>query len=280
MSVSVEKFTTLENRMDAMMSMMEKLMNASAPSASAPASGKSGKAKKERKAKDPSAPKRPPTAWALLCASLTPRVTALYKSMFADEKVPRGLHMSVCGLLKTRSQAESATDANISDAISFLRENPDYKSNTQTTRAAKSVASDTGSVASAAAPSEKPKRVLSDEQKQKMAEGRARKAAEKKAAAAASAPVAPVASAPVAAPVAAAPVVPSVAAVVDSSEWKGVFLKGKRYLYNPSNNHCYHREADGSQGDWAGIINIASKSIDDSVPEPVDDDEELDLDDE
>jgi hypothetical protein len=48
-----------------------------------------------------------------------------------------------------------------------------------------------------------------------------------------------------------------------------MILKGKRYLWNALNNHCYHREEDGTQGDWAGILDLSTKTIK-MVPEPED----------
>lgn len=48
-----------------------------------------------------------------------------------------------------------------------------------------------------------------------------------------------------------------------------LILKGKRYLWNPLNNHCYHREEDGTQGDWAGLLDVKTKTIK-MVPEPED----------
>ena len=51
---------------------------------------------------------------------------------------------------------------------------------------------------------------------------------------------------------------------------------GARYFVNMENGHAYHRLADGSQGEWAGIFKRDPKPrIDDSVPEPVADDGEL-----
>ena len=114
---------------------------------------------------------------------------------------------------------------------------------------------------------EKPKRVISDEQKAKMKAGRERAAAAKKAAAAGSAPVAE-APAAVAAPVSA----PAAVAEAEAEEWKSIKLKTgsgfQLYLWNPANNHCYNRESDGGQGEWAGVFNPKTKTIDSSVPEP------------
>ena len=44
---------------------------------------------------------------------------------------------------------------------------------------------------------------------------------------------------------------------------------GARYFVNMENGHAYHRLADGSQGEWAGLFKRDPKPrIDDSVPEP------------
>ena len=130
------------------------------------------------------------------------------------------------------------------------------------------------SEAAAEPAAEKPKRVISDEQKAKMKAGRERAAAAKKAAAAGSAPVAE-APAAVAAPVSAP--APAAVAEAEAEEWKSIKLKTSTghqlYLWNPANNHCYNRESDGGQGEWAGIFNPKSKTIDASVPEPSDDED-------
>lgn len=54
--------------------------------------------------------------------------------------------------------------------------------------------------------------------------------------------------------------------------WKPIKVKDGAggfniYLWNPENNHCYHRDSDGSQGDWAGIYDHAKKTVT-SAPEP------------
>ena len=69
-------------------------------------------------------------------------------------------------------------------------------------------------------------------------------------------------------------------AAADSSpadEFKGVMLGGNRYLVNLKTGHCYRREKDGSQGDWAGLFHRTGGPkngpwIDESVAEPTDDD--------
>jgi hypothetical protein len=103
--------------------------------------------------------------------------------------------------------------------------------------------------ASAEKPSaERPKKVLSPEHLAKM-QAAAKAAREAKKAAAAPAP-APVAKAP-----------------EPEEEWIRKTISGKKHLWNPSNNHCYRCEADGSQGEWAGLYDPKSGKIDDSVEE-------------
>lgn len=62
-----------------------------------------------------------------------------------------------------------------------------------------------------------------------------------------------------------------------ADEFKGVMLGGNRYLVNLASGHCYRREKDGSQGDWAGIFHRTGGPkngpwIDETVAEPTDDD--------
>ena len=55
--------------------------------------------------------------------------------------------------------------------------------------------------------------------------------------------------------------------------WKPIIIKGKTYLCN-SEFHLYTKGAEqGTLGDWAGIFVQAEDRIDDSAPEPVQDDE-------
>lgn len=230
-------------------------LSGSPVSLSAPSGGGKG-GKKAKKEKDPSAPKKDPSAWALLCKALNPRVSALYKSTMAVEKVPQGFPMKACGLLKERGQTEDVSDEQIVDAIRYLAENPEHKSKTQTVRKA-SDASESGAAAEAAAAAAP------------AAEAKPKKRAAKKAeAAAATAPAAE----PKAKKAKAAPV-PAPEPEEDEAEEEVVFVKkaigGKKYLWSPQNNHCYTLEADGSQGDWAGILNAATGKID-AVPEPAD----------
>ena len=118
-------------------------------------------------------------------------------------------------------------------------------------------------VAPAPAPvAERAKKVLSPEHKAKMLAGAAAAREAKKAA---SVP-APVAAAPPSAPAEAAAA--DAEAEEEPEEWIRKTISGKKHLWNPANNHCYRCEADGSQGEWAGLYNPKTQKIDDSVAEP------------
>jgi len=107
---------------------------------------------------------------------------------------------------------------------------------------------------------EKPKKVLSPEHLAKMqAAAKASRLKREEAKKASAAKPAPVAAAP-----------PSPPPVEEEEEWIRKTISGKKHLWNPSNNHCYRCEADGSQGEWAGLYNPKTQKIDDSVEEPQD----------
>jgi hypothetical protein len=89
----------------------------------------------------------------------------------------------------------------------------------------------------------------------KMKEGKAAKTA-----AGESAPAVQVAApAPLPAPPAQAP-----------RTFKPVLLQGVRYLVNMNSGHAYHREENGSQGNWAGLFKREPKPyVNTSVPKPL-----------
>ena len=116
------------------------------------------------------------------------------------------------------------------------------------------------------AAAEKPKKVLTPEHKAKMLAGAAAAREAKKAA---SVP-APAAAAPPSAPAEAAAAAEAEEAEEEPEEWIRKTISGKKHLWNPANNHCYRCEADGSQGEWAGLYNPKTQKIDDSVAEPED----------
>jgi chemotaxis protein histidine kinase CheA len=233
------------------------------------ASGKT----KEKKPRKPRNPDAKPNKWILF----TQRVRAVLVG--AGHKLGLEATLFSASLKNKNSDLDSwSDDAILTEFTSFevpvISREPKKKAAKATDAASEQSDSESKP--------QKPKKVLSPEHKAALQEGKKKKAAERKAAASGSAEVSPSASpksAPKAAPApkASAPA-PAPAAAAPASEWKKVTLKGKSYLWNPSNNYTYYREADGSQGDWAGILNSANKTIDTSVPEPLDDGEDFELD--
>jgi hypothetical protein len=122
-------------------------------------------------------------------------------------------------------------------------------------------ASDVEAAPASVSSSEKKKRQWSPEAKLRAAEKRAAKKEVKSAA--------PAASASAAAKVPLPPSPPSSVSALEG--FQRVMLSGSAYWVNLQNGHCYHRLADGSQGDWAGIFSRTPKPhIDSSKPEPSD----------
>ena len=229
----------------------------------------SGKALKEKKARKPRDPDAKPNGWILF--------TSRVRSVLSESGSKLGVEATqFCSSLKTKNaDLDSWTAEAILTEFSSW-EKPEVSKQTAAGKSKGRKGSNASAESAAAASDEpkpeKPKKVLSPEHLAAMAEGRKKKAAEKKAAASApsSAPASPT-------PKVSAPTSATAAPAADS-EWKRFVLKGKAYLWNPSNNHTYFREEDGSQGDWAGIFNPANKSIDASIPEPMEDGEEFELD--
>ena len=131
-------------------------------------------------------------------------------------------------------------------------------------------ASDTEAPAAAAAPSEKPKRVLTDEQKAKMKAGReaakARKAAESGSASASEAPAAAAAEAAASDGEASTsskkrgrPKGSKNKAPATTEEYKPLTLGGKKYLL--SGDRAYDRTEEGTAGAYAGVYDKKTKSI-------------------
>ncbi len=123
-------------------------------------------------------------------------------------------------------------------------------------RKAEKAAAEADKPASEASEAEaKPKRVLTEEQKAKMAAGR-KAAAERrkaeKAAADASLKVE----------------IPPVGQIEDTSHLQPLNLKGRKYVWDTETNGCYKRAADGSKGDWVGVYDPDTKTIDNSVAQP------------
>lgn len=107
-------------------------------------------------------------------------------------------------------------------------------------------------------PAAKPKRVLSDEQKAKMAAGRKaaaeRRKAEKAAAEASGLKVE----------------IPPIPDQEDEGEdsLERLPLKGRQYLRDTKTNGCWLRTADGAKGDWAGVYDPKTRTIDTTADEP------------
>ena len=258
---------------------LEGLVQKSGAVASSVPAGKAGKAKKTPKARDPSAPPKAPNAWILF----TSRVRSVINEsgVLGEKKLGKECTQFCSSLKEENAELDSWAAETIlarfsgwtvpeqskmaAAGISFAKKN----------KGSEAAAPESEAAAEPAAVSEKPKRVISQEQKDKMRLGRERAAAAKKAAAAGSVPVAET-PAPVAA--AAAPVsAPAEAEAEEEEEWMPMKLRAggviKHYLWNPTNNYCYNREPDGGQGEWAGIFNPKTKTIDSSVPEPSEDED-------
>lgn len=263
---------------------------------------KSKRVKKEKKERDPDAEPRAPTEWLIF----TNRVRALLLANGTDKAETGRPLLGFCSdLKKENAEFSSWQDGDIlaryADWTPPVSEPKEKKAKKGS--AAASVASGDAELEEG----DKPKKSsrggwdkLSEEEKEirkaKMKAGREAKKAAKE-----HAPVSPPASPkPVALPAKSAvpdDYVPEWAAGALSGpssskkagasnaapdapkdEFRGVMLNGKRFLVNLATGHAYHREADGSQGDWAGLFSKTPKPhIDDSVPEPGADEEEDEL---
>jgi len=266
-TLSTSQYESIMSKLESLEGLVQK-SDAVAPSVPA---GKAGKAKKTPKARDPSAPPKAPNAWILF----TSRVRSVINEsgVLGEKKLGKECTQFCSSLKEENAELDSWAAETIlarfsgwtvpeqskmaAAGISFAKKNKGSEAAAET-------------AAEPAPAAEKPKRVISQEQKDKMKAGRERAAAAKKAAAAGSAPVA-VAVAETPAPVAAA-AAPVSEAEAEAEEWKSIKLKTgsgfQLYLWNPANNHCYNRESDGGQGEWAGVFNPKTKTIDSSVPEP------------
>lgn len=114
----------------------------------------------------------------------------------------------------------------------------------------------------------KPKRVLSDEQKAKMAAGR-KAAAERRKAEKAAEAAATAAPEPKKVSFAHPPLPPSDDEEQEEEEehLTPIAVKARKYLMNPEHGTCWKRNADGTKGEYAGVYDAESKTIDDSIPE-------------
>ena len=256
---------------------LEGLVQKSGAVAPSVPAGKAGKAKKTPKARDPSAPPKAPNAWILF----TSRVRSVINEsgVLGEKKLGKECTQFCSSLKEENAELDSWAAETILARFSGWTVPEQSKMAAAGISFAKKNKGSEAAVEAAAEPAvapaaEKPKRVISQEQKDKMKAGRERAAAAKKAAAAGSAPVAvAVAETPAPVAAAAAPVsAPAAAEADEEEEWMPMKLRAggviKHYLWNPTNNYCYNREEDGGQGEWAGVFNPKTKTIDSSVPEP------------
>ena len=232
---------------------------------------------KGRKPRDPDAPKKEPNEFALFMK----RINALMKDN--DVKSKASENMQFASYLKNQKPMADWEDEEIlAERESWTKPEVSKQEAEGKSKRKPSVDASAAPAAAPAASAEpaKPKRVISDEQKAKMKAGReaakAKKDAEKAASAAVPAPVAaPAPPAPAPAPA------PAPVAEVVTEQWVRKAFQGKKYLFNPANNHVRQMEEDGSMGAWVGILKDPKKGIiDRSVPEPEDDGEDFELDEE
>jgi len=197
-------------------------------------------AKSQKAKKDPAAPKKEVSAGV---AAWNAYVTEVKEELGCTRKEA----------MLEASKRKAAGDADYAAASAARRAKRDEQLAKKVAPASVPSSPEKPAPASAEKPSaERPKKVLSPEHLAKM-QAAAKAAREAKKAAAAPAP-APVAKAPE----------PEAEA---EEEWIRKTISGKKHLWNPANNHCYRCEADGSQGEWAGLYDPKSGKIDDSVEE-------------
>lgn len=128
-------------------------------------------------------------------------------------------------------------------------------------RKAEKAAVDAAKVDAPAEGEAKPKRTLTEEQKAKMAAGRKAAAERRKAEkAAADASQKPSGELKVE--------IPPPPANLEESGLQPLNIKGRKYLWDPETNGCYARNAEGAQGNWAGVYDPDTKTVDTSVADP------------
>ena len=243
------------------------ILNEHAPSIPSQKVTKSGKVKK---VKDPNAPKKEVSegvkAW-----------NAVVAEVLEDMKASGWTHPETG---KSVTRKDAMTEASKRKSA----EDPEYAAKAEARKQKRnsdaSEHKEAAEEASKEAKADKPKKVLSPEHLAKLKEGREAKKAAKAAAAEAPVPApapAPLPASPVASPakkkavkVASAPAPKAPEPVEEDEEWIRKTIAGKKYLWNPVNNHCYRCEADGSQGEWAGLYDPKKSKIDESAAEPVD----------
>jgi hypothetical protein len=297
LSALLAEFKTLNSRI----STLEGAVSAKTSAPAADGAGKGKAPKKEKKAKDPSAPKRAPNAWIVF----TKRVRDLLKANgYKENAVGIESNMFASALKEENADFSSWSDADIlarregwsRPAVSKWVAVHGVKPKSGSAPASVVSGGDAEEVAEGeAAPAKKARKNpwagLSEEAKaERIAKMKAGKAAKKAAAeddgCGASSPEVPAAvlaaldttlgpslfaepkkAAPKKAE--AAPTAAAASASAPSNEFKKVMLSGGLYWVNMANGHAYHRLADQSQGEWAGLfVKTPKPHIDDSVPEP------------
>jgi len=248
-----------------------------APVLSTPVQEKKGG--KQKKVKDPNAPKKEVSAgvaaWNAVVADVLEDMKASgWTHPETGKPVTRKDAMAEASKRKSDSDPEYAAKAEARKQKRDDRKNSDASEHEEIVKEVAATAVVAVADKPSASVADKPKKVISPEQKEKMLAGAkaAREAKKATAVAAAPAPASPPAAAPSivtkspkkVAKAAAAPV-----AEPAEEEWIRKTISGKKYLWNPMNNHCYKAEADGSQGDWAGLYDPKKSKIDDSAEEPV-----------
>jgi hypothetical protein len=266
-----------------------------------PAAKAAGKAGKTKKVRDPNAPKRPPSEHALF----TKRISGLLRENGYTGLDLSTLNMQFCKTLRDENPDLSVlSDADIlarrsawtaptvsekekkdaSAANSVVSEKAEsvVSEKKKAVRKTKKAAAPVSAVAAPAAvaatvavavPAEK-KKAVRKTKKAAAAEAEAVDASNAAAAATAAAIESVAAVNAILATSAAVPVAEDAAAPV--SKFEKIRLQGgKPYLVNFATGHAYHRLADDSQGEWAGMfVKVPKPHIDDSVAEPVAEEEE------
>jgi hypothetical protein len=251
---------------------------------------KGGKAKKVKKEKDPDAPKKEVSEGVRLWNE---EVAEVLEEMKASgwTHPETGKPVSRKDAMAEASKRKGANDPEYAAKADIRRQKREEQLGKKENRKNSDASHHSEAAAEATAKAEdKPKKVLSPEHKAKLLAAAALAREKKKAEKDGSAPSPPSPSAPAPAPVSApvpeakakkaakavpvpvpAPVPAPVAeAEEDAEEWIRKSIGGKKHLWNPANNQCYHCETDGSQGAWAGLYNPKTQKIDTSAPEPED----------
>ena len=209
-------------------------------SASSSSMKKTRKQKQTRKPKDPDAPPRPPNAWIVF----TGRVRSVLKA--ANLGAGKECQQFASHLKSTNPNAYEMQDSEILKArTGWTAPPPKPKESKEPDAEPEPVDS---------VPQAKPKRTLTEDQKAKMAAGRKAAADKKKTQATATEQAVP---APAPAP---------------AKKFRVLPFKGKRYHWDQETMGLWTIGADGSTGDWVGVLAADRKSIDTTAPNPENDD--------